>query len=286
MGMHAQRVTDQIAFHAEGPVWWPAWGGLRFVDMLAGRWLTLRDGGAVEATHLPEGAGSIVAATRPRTGGGAVIGVERGFALEAADGSVTLLPPLWPADRQLRMNEGACDPQGRFWCGSMHYEKQAGAASLWRLSTDMQAAPMLPDLTISNGLDWSPDGASAYFIDTPSMRIDLFDYDGESLLNRRPLVDFGDEGLRPDGLTVDAEGCVWVAYSNGAQVRRYRPDGRCDGRIELPTKKVTACTFGGESLQTLFITTSRDGVPDDGIGGSLFAAEVGVTGQPTRCFAG
>lgn len=277
--MDAERITAQIGFHCEGPVWWPGWGGLRLVDMLAGAVLSLNEDGRVQRSEL----GGVVAALRPRRHGGAVLGVERGFALEDASGAVTRMPPLW-SDQQVRMNDGACDPEGRFLCGSM--ARQPGGGALWRLDPWGAVERALDNVTISNGLDWAPGGALAYYNDTETLRIDRFDYVDGELAQRRPFVDLSDEGLRPDGLTVDAEGGIWVALSNGGAVRRYGPDGNLDAVIELPTPKVTACTFGGEKLDQLFITTSLENQPDDGIAGSLFRAETGVRGQPARTFAG
>src|SRR4051794_13036755 len=114
--MRAEQLTDPVAHHGEGPVWSSLWGGLRWVDMLAGDVLSLESGGRVGRRHV----GRIPAAGRPRQGGGAVIGVERGFALEEPDGTLTTLSELW-TDPGLRMNEGGCDPDGRFYCGSMAY---------------------------------------------------------------------------------------------------------------------------------------------------------------------
>jgi sugar lactone lactonase YvrE len=280
--MRADQVTDSVAYHGEGPVWSERWGGLRWVDMLAGDVLSLADDGTVQRRH----AGDIAAALRPRRGGGAVIAVERGFTLEDPDGTLTPLDPLW-IDASVRMNEGGCDPDGRFWCGSMAYDKRPGAAALYRLDPDGSAHRVLDGVTISNGLGWSPDGCLAYYDDTATGRVDVFDYDRDSgLTGRRPFVVLG--GERPDGLTVDAEGGVWVALNGSGVVRRYRSDGVPDGVVELPTAQVTACTFGGPRLDQLFITTSREGMApdDDPIAGSLFRADVGVTGLPVREFMG
>ncbi|MPY66515.1 SMP-30/gluconolactonase/LRE family protein [Deinococcus sp. SDU3-2] len=282
--MRAEQVTDPVAYHAEGPVWSGRWGGLRWVDMLAGDVLSLGPGGMVERRHV----GRVAAAVRPRRGGGAVIGVERGFALEDADGTLRTLPEVWSAPG-VRMNEGACDPDGRFYCGSMAYDQTPGAAKLYRLNPDGTVEVVLENVTVSNGLEWSPDGSLAYYNDTATFQVSVFDYDRErGLTNRRPFVDLRGEELRPDGLTVDSRGGVWVALSNGGAVRHYAPDGRLADVIELPTKKVTACTFGGAGLGTLYITTSRENLEpgEDPLAGSLFRAEVGVRGQPTREFAG
>ena len=282
--MRAEQVTGPVAYHGEGPVWSERWGGLRWVDMLAGDVLSLAAGGAINRRHV----GSVAAALRPRRKGGAVIGVERGFALEDPDGTLTHLGELW-TDEQVRMNEGGCDPDGRFYCGSMAYDQRPGAGALYRLDPDGSVHVVLENVTVSNGLDWSPDGSRAYYNDTATHRIDVFDYDGETgLTGRRLFVDLSAESKRPDGLTVDEEGGVWVALFNSGAVRRYTPDGVLDEVIEVPAKKVTACTFGGPVLDQIFITTSRENLEpgEDPLAGSLFRAAVGVAGMPVREFAG
>jgi sugar lactone lactonase YvrE len=282
--MRVDRVTDSVAYHAEGPVWSSAWGGLRWVDMLAGDVLSLSGAGAVERLHV----GAVAAAVRPRRGGGAVIAVERGFALEDPDGGLRHAGELW-SDRGVRMNDGGCDPHGRFYCGSMAYDQRPGAGALYRLDPDGSVHVVLEQVTISNGLDWSPDGALAYYNDTPTQRIDVFDYDVEAgLTGRRPFVEIAAETGGPDGLAVDSEGGVWVALYDGGAVRRYGSDGRLEEVVALPTRKVTACAFGGPDLDQLFVTTSRENLApgDDPIAGSLFRADVGVRGLPVREFAG
>jgi len=281
--VRAEQLTGPVAFHAEGPVWSARWGGLQWVDMLAGDVLSLADDGGVRRRHV----GRVAAALRPRRSGGAVIAVERGFVLEDADGMLTPLDPVW-SDEGVRMNEGGCDPDGRFWCGSMAYDQRPGAAALYRLDPDGTVHTVLDGVTISNGLEWSPDGSRAYYDDTATHRVDVFDYDRDTgLTGRRPFVVLPDDG-NPDGLTVDAEGGVWVALFGSGAVHRYSPDGVLDQVVELPTPQVTACTFGGPDLDQLFITTSREGMApgDDPLAGCLFRAEVGVSGLPVREFAG
>jgi sugar lactone lactonase YvrE len=282
--MRAEQLTDPIVYHGEGPVWSARWGGLRWVDMLAGDVLSLADDGTIGRRHV----GAVAAAIRPRSGGGMVIGVERGFALADADGPVIRLDPVW-TDPQVRMNDGGCDPDGRFYCGSMAYDETAGAAALYRLDPDRSTHLVLDHVTISNGLEWSPDGSRAYYNDTATQRVDLFDYDRDAgLTARRAFVAVPSDAGKPDGLTVDAEGGVWVAMNQGGAVHRYTPDGTLDEVVELPTRQVTACTLGGPGLDQLFVTTSREGLADgeDPIAGSLFRAAVGVPGRPVREFAG
>ena len=284
--MRAERLTDVVTFHGEGPVWSAAWPGLRLVDMLAGDVLTLRPDGGVDRWHV----GSVAAALRPRRGGGAVVAVERGFLLQDTDGTERRLDELW-SDDALRMNEGGCDPDGRFWCGSMAYDKTSGAGSVYRLDPDGSTRRVFGDVTISNGLEWSPDGSLAYYNDTPTHRVSVFDYDAEEgLSGRRTFVDVlvdGEPG-NPDGLTVDAEGGVWTAVYGAGAVNRYAPDGMLDAVVEIGAAQVTACTFGGDDLATLFVTTSREDLAEgeDPLAGSVFAVVPGVRGRPVREFAG
>jgi sugar lactone lactonase YvrE len=279
--VRAEQVTRRVAHHGEGPVWFP--DGLRWVDMLAGDVLSMAADGTVGRVHV----GDVVAALRPRRDGGAVLAVERGFALQDADGTVTALEPVWDDDG-IRMNEGGCDPDGRFWCGSMAYDQSPGAASMYRLDPDGTARRVFDDVTVSNGLEWSPDGSLAYYADTATHRVDVFDYDRDAgLTSRRPFVVLTDDG-NPDGLTVDAEGGVWVALFGGGAVRRYDVAGRLDAVVEVPTPQVTACTLGGPRLDELFVTTSREGMgpDDDPLAGSLFRVDAGVRGLQVRPFAG
>jgi sugar lactone lactonase YvrE len=276
----AEQITAPIAYHAEGPVWV---NRLHWVDMLAGDVLSLGSDGTVDRRHV----GSVVAALRPRASGGFVYAVERGFALDDGIGTpVRTLPDLW-ASPAVRMNEGGCDPDGRFYCGSMAYALTPGAASLYRLDPGGGVETVLGDLTISNGLEWSPDGRLAYYVDSATGRIDVLDYEADrGLTNRRPFVAV--EAGAPDGLTVDAEGGIWVAIWGGGAVHRYTPEGALSEVIEIPATQVTACTFGGEHLDELFITTSREGLPagEEPAAGALFHVRPGVSGLPVRPFAG
>jgi len=252
--------------------------------MLAGDVLSLHPDGDISRRHV----GKIAAALRPRRAGGAVIAVERGFVLEDSTGELHDLPDVW-TDPTVRMNDGACDPDGRFYCGSIAYDQARGRAELYRLDADGTVSLQLAGVTISNGLGWSPDGSIAYYIDTPTRRVDMFDYAADTgLTGRRPFAVIAEGAGDPDGLTVDAEGCVWVALYGGAAVHRYRLDGVLDGVVELPVAKVTACTFGGADLDQLFITTSREHLPEgvQPTAGSVFTCKPGVVGLPVLPFAG
>jgi sugar lactone lactonase YvrE len=278
----AEAITGPICFHGEGPVWSERWGGLRWVDMMAGDVMSLGADGQVGRRPV----GTVAAALRPRRAGGAVIAVERGFALEDPDGTVSVLPELW-AEPDIRMNDGGCDPEGRFYCGTMANDERPGAGSLFRLDPDGGVQRVLRDVTISNGLDWSPDGARAYYNDTPTNRVSVFDYDPEGGLSAmRTFVEIDPMDGHPDGLTVDTEGGIWVALYAGGAVRRYTPEGALDAVIEVPASRPTACALAPSG--ELFITTSREGLAldEEPAAGSLFRAEVGVGGRTAREFAG
>jgi sugar lactone lactonase YvrE len=281
-----EQVTDPIAFHAEGPVWSPTWGGLRWVDMLAGDLLTLRADGSVDRLHV----GEVAAFVRPRVSGGYVVGVERGLALaDGPDDTPRHLPPLW-TDPGVRMNEGGCDPQGRLYAGSMAYDQTPGAARLYRVDADGSVTTVLPDVTISNGLDFSPDGTLAYYNDSGlgrgsgRGRTDVFDVvDGE--LVRRRVFQEGDG--TPDGLVVDSAGNVWTAINGVGRVRCFSPAGELLADVDLPVRGATACTLGGEDLRDLYITTSREGLDDpEPEAGSVLRMRVDVPGRPVLPYAG
>jgi sugar lactone lactonase YvrE len=274
----ADSLTDAVAEHGEGPVWHPSFGGIRWVDMLAGDILEL-SGSTVGRTHV----GTVAAAFRPRAGGGLVVAEERGFVLLGPDLRVERrLGDLW-SDPGIRMNEGGCLPDGAFLCGTMAYDERPGAGTVYRLAPDLTVQTVLTGVTISNGLAPTVDGTGLYYVDTPTGRVDLFDLVGGLPVHRRPAVAV--TGGHPDGLTVDAEGGIWVALWGGAAVHRYTPAGELDRIVRLPVSQVTACTFGGPDLDTLYITTSAQGV-DEPQAGALFAVDPGVRGLPVAEFAG
>lgn len=276
--------TGVVTEHGEGPVWFGPDIGLRVVDMLAGDILTIDASGEVERNHV----GKVAAVVRPRTGGGFVVATERGFALHNGDDVVSTIGPLW-TDHGVRMNEGGCDPDGRFYAGTMAYYATPGSGSLYRLDPDGSVENVLEGVTISNGLEWSPSGENAYYVDSPTGRIDVFDYTAsDGFQERRPFVTIDRQYGDPDGLTVDREGGVWVAMWGGNQVRRYDPDGHLSEVIDVPIRQVTACTFGGADLDTLYITTSAldDGFPIETLAGAVFANIPGVTGMKPREFGG
>lgn len=269
-----EQVTDPLAHHGEGPYWSASWGGLRWVDMLAGDVLTLRESGHVDRLHVAQ----IAAFVRPRASGGYVVGIERGVALaDSADGVPVRRPSIW-TDTGVRMNEGGTDQYGNLYVGSMAYGQVPGAAALYRISPAGNAATLLTGVTVSNGIDFSPDGTRAYYNDTATGGTDVFDIVDGEFVNRR-LFHHGDGG-RPDGLCVDNEGNVWVALNRVGKVRCYSPAGRIITEHTLPVRLTTACTLGGDDGRDLFITTSRHGLSDpEPDAGAVYRLRADIPGQ-------
>ena len=282
--MTPENVTGPIAHHAEGPVWWPGWGGLRWVDGEAGDLLTLRRDG-VTRQHIDD---EYLAFARPRAGGGLVaVGARTLHLADDIDGETRAVATLLD-DPHVRMNDGCCDPRGRLLAGSMAYDAAPGAGSVQRIDADLGVTTVLPRATVSNGIGFSSDGRRAYYVDTLTHRIDVFDIAEGELRGRRAFVVIpADQGL-PDGLAVAADGSVWVALWGGGAVHGYDAAGRHIATIGLPVSQVSACTFGDDDLGTLYITTSAQGfAPDHGTeAGSLFSVRPGVHGTPVTPFAG
>jgi sugar lactone lactonase YvrE len=203
---------------------------------------------------------------------------ERLALLSLADESLSTVAEI-PHAGHMRLNDGACDPAGRFWIGSMALAETPGAAALYRFANGVLEW-VVEGVTLSNGLGWSPDATRMYYVDSPTHRIDVFDYDVEAgtAANRRPFVELEHADGIPDGLTVDDEGGVWLALWGGSCVRRYSADGGLEEVVDVPAAHVTACCFGGDDGRTLFITSAE---PD----GRLFVvADAGVSGPPATRF--
>ncbi|SFM43613.1 SMP-30/gluconolactonase/LRE family protein [Salibacterium qingdaonense] len=193
-----------------------------------------------------------------------------------------------------RFNDGKVDPAGRFWAGTMAYSKQKDQAALYCLTPEFTCSQKVGHIGISNGLAWSADCKTMYFIDTPTLEVSAFDYDiaAGGISNRRPVIIFSGNDGRPDGMTMDAEGMLWIAHFGGWKVSRWNPEtGECLEEIEVPASQVTSCVFGGEDLRTLYITTARNKLDEEQLdiephAGGLFALNPGVKGTLSRRFGG
>lgn len=266
----------------EGPTWDPVTGRLIWVDILSSRIHTYDPSSGRRTVVVTE---QHVGAAKPRAGGGLVVNLRDGIGLYDPEGTFSWLARHPVPGR--RGNDAAVAPDGALWAGTMRYDEREAGGSLSRIGPDGRVTDVLDTVTVSNGTGWSPDGRLMYYIDTPTRRIDVFDVEGEQVLNRRPFAVVEPGAGWPDGLTVDAEGCVWAALWDGAALRRYTPDGRLDLVVELPVRRPTACAFGGPGLADLYISSARTGlVAPHPLSGSLLVlpgAGRGVTGTP---FAG
>jgi sugar lactone lactonase YvrE len=207
-------------------------------------------------------------------------------------GDWTLLAAVEPKPG-VRFNDCRADPRGRLWAGTLHRDRKHGQAALYRLEPGGELTLVLPERTISNGIGWSPDGNTMYYIDSTTWRLVAYDYDldtgdlGEEIIFA--VID-PEDGL-PDGLTVDAEGGVWVCLFGGAKIRRYGPDGSLDKEIALPLTNPTCPAFGGADLRTMYITTARHRLTAEQLdrepnAGAVLQLDVGVAGVLPHRFAG
>jgi sugar lactone lactonase YvrE len=281
-------VGDVTAALGEGPYWVPEDDCLLWVDI---------EGARLHRTYFPSketvtDSPGPVSAAFPAVGGGILI---------AGGSALTLLFPAerggqWvartiadaPARDGIRFNDAGVDPAGRVWAGSMHMTEAEPLGELYRLDAGGRLNPVVKNVTVSNGLGWSPDGSRMYYADSPLRRIDVFDYDpatGEAFA-RRAFADLSEAEGVPDGLTVDADGCVWVAMWGGSALRRFTAEGQPDSVLPVPVSQPTSCAFGGPGLADLYITSARVGLTDDQLAaqplaGRLLHVRPGPVGLPS-----
>ena len=282
-------VLDARAELGEGPRWDPRGQRLFWVDIMARRVHAFRpEKHACWSVDVGKPVGALAGAAD----GSLVLAVAGGFArLDFESGRTTELAAV-EADRpQNRMNDGACDPAGRFWAGTMALDEGAGKGGLYRLDADHTVHTMLTGVTISNGIDWTLDGRRMYYVDSPTRRIDVFDFDGPggAITNRRLFAAIPADAGIPDGLTVDAEGFVWLALWGGGALHRYAPDGTLERRVPLPVSHPTSCAFGGAALDELYVTSARRPLSaeerkKESAAGGLLRLRPGVKGRLPNLF--
>jgi len=278
------------ALLGEGPRWDAAAGRLLWVDIEAGA-LHLFDPARGEDRAIALG-NRVGAAAPMETCGVLVALADRLAVVDLDDESLRTLVEI-PHGEGVRLNDGACDPAGRFWVGSMALDYTPQAGAFYRYSGDGRLDRVLEHVTLSNGLGWSPDGGTMYYIDSMAYRVDRFDFDlatGE-ISDRRPFIVIERGAGIPDGLAVDHEGCIWVALWGRGTIRRYSPAGELERVLEVPADNVTACCFGGDDGRSLYVTTASVELSPEQrarqpLAGSVFVTEVDVSGPPARPFAG
>ena len=283
--MEVSLAGDYSAKWGEGPVWWQE--ALYYVD-IEGHCVVRFDPATGEEKIFPVGerVGTIV----PREQGGFVIAGDTGFHLLDEEGNLKAIVDPETDKPDNRFNDGKCSPDGRFFAGTISTVKKEGDASLYELNPELGVREVFGDLTNSNGLAWSPDGSRVYFVDTPRREIWGFDYNpatGE-WTNRTAVADTGHINSSPDGMVMDEEGHIWVAFCHGGCVARFDVEtGQEIQRVGLPCVETTACTWGGKNLDELYVTTGvhKSIVEEDA--GRLFVVKgLGVKGIPANPFAG
>ena len=220
---------------------------------------------------------------------GWLLAAGRGFAHLASDGTHRLITEVAPA--ATRMNDGACDPQGRFWAGTLADDHHAGGGALYRLDRNGETELVLDGLTIPNGLDWSPDGGTMYLVDSGQQVIAAFAFDGDrgTIHSGRILITVSESVGAPDGMTVDAAGDLWVAIYGGGRIHRYSPDGLLRDAFTVPARQTTSCAFVGHGLSRLYVTTATEGWSGEQRraeqdAGLVYWLDTDATGRPAAPF--
>lgn len=283
----AIHTRDQLG---EGPCWLDDTGELVRVDITAG---LVHAWSSVTGTERTLRFGRDTSAAVPRAGGGFVVAVDRELLLVDPDGGRRRAAAVEPDRPDNRFNDCRADRAGRLWAGTMSRSRTPGSAALYRLRPGAPIEAAIGPTTLSNGLGWSPGNDRLYFIDSVTQRIDVCSFDASEGIasERRAFVRIDpDDGL-PDGLTVDAEGGVWVCLFGGGAIRRYDEQGGMTEAASLPVSNPTCPCFGGDDLRTLFVTTARHKLSDaqlaaQPLAGAVFAGTPGVQGQPTNPFRG
>jgi sugar lactone lactonase YvrE len=289
MTISAELVLDARAKLGEGALWDANRQQLLWVDIL-GQSLHIFDPstGKDQAINVGQFVGTVV----PRRSGGVMVAVYDGFAaLDPVSGNLEFIADPEADLPDNRFNDGKCDPAGRFWAGTMSLKRVAESGSLYVLDPDHTVRKMVTGVTTSNGIVWTGDARTMYYIDTRLQRVDAFDYDlaTGTIANRRVAFEVPTDEGRPDGMTIDAEDKLWVAHWEGGRVTRWDPvAGHLLQTIRVPVARVTSCAFGGPDLDTLYITTAQPTEPDPSQphAGGLFVARPDVRGVPAFAYAG
>ena len=283
--------TTEQTLLGEGARWDARRDELLRVDIVAGQVFRDRviDDGSLELIRAYTLEGTVGAIAPIEGDDGWLLAAGRGFAHLTLDGDVRILAEVVPDDS--RMNDGICDAHGRFWAGSLAHDHRDGAGALWRLDRDGSITKVLDGLTIPNGIGWSLDRRTMYFIDSGPRLIRAFDFDeiAGSISNGRVLVAVDASVGSPDGLAIDAGGDLWVAVYAGGRVQRYAPDGTLKEEHVVPAAQTTSCAFAGPGLHRLYVTTATEDWSDDQrlaepTAGLVYHLDTNATGRPADPF--
>lgn len=282
--MEVELIADYACVVGEGPLWHADEGRLYWADIPTRRMFRYDP---ATGSHEQFYDGDLVGGFTIQADGSLLLFMAKGAIATWRDGDLDYLVEGLPGEEENRFNDVFADVRGRVFCGTMPQDSSRGAerlGTLYRLETDLSITPVARDIGISNGMGLTPDRKGLYYTDTTDDQVHLFDYDQETgeIRNRRVFVDSSREEGFPDGMTVDAEGCVWSARWEGSCVVRYSPQGEEIGRVGLPTPRVTSAIFGGDDYSDMYITTAggEDKAQNGPLAGALFRVRPGVGGVP------
>ena len=286
----AELLFDTCSTLSEGPVWDGRRQQLFWVD-IEGKALHRFDSSSKKNTvwSFKHMVGAVVVAES----GKLILAMEQGLCqFDVETEKLTALNVLKNHDVKMRCNDGKVGPRGNLWVGSMHKEFVPEAANLYCIDRDLNSQIKIPATTISNGMAWSSDNKTFYFIDSPTFAVSAYDFDVESgsISNKTTIIKIPEDFGAPDGMCIDTEGMLWVAHWGGHCIRRWNPNtGEVIAKVEVDAPHVTSCCFGGKDLKTLYITTARSGLSDNQLkefpqSGGLFVYESDVKGTPINYF--
>lgn len=284
----AAAVAELRCHLGEGAIWNNKLSELAFIDIEKGiLYRYTPHNQSIISTELGSKVGTVVPLEYQK---GYAVATQQGIVHLTQDNPVHTLLAHPETDKSIRYNDGKCDPAGRFYVGTMALNGARGKGSLYLIDSMLNSTKVLADVTISNGLVWSANGSSLYYIDTPTRKVAEYKVDsatGTLLFVRDAIVIAYSLGY-PDGSTIDADGNIWIAMWGGASVTCWNPEsGTLLHKVDVPALNVTSCAFGGENLNTLYITTASVGIPDDEKNawpeaGKLFAVQLPVKGVPAN----
>lgn len=283
MSLQFDLFSDYSCELGEGPFWDSKRSRLHWVDIIGKKIISQNlDGSNIHALEVDGNPGCVVLSDD----GTMVAGVDN--QISSLDGGGNLLKVL--ADTKegsgLRFNDGKCDPSGRFWVGSMDRKEKNKLGSLYSWNSIEGLVNREQGVTVSNGMGWSPDNSLFYYIDSPTREVSVYDFDLStgSINNKRRFISFSEEDGFPDGMTIDNEGRLWIAFWGGSKIMCVNPDSKAiEEVVSFPVSKITSCAFGGEKMDQLFITSAKVQVneKDEPMAGKTFVVSPGVKGQPS-----
>lgn len=280
-------VAEHKCLLGEGPLWDAKRKVICWIDILQGH---IHEYSLAKNTHRTIRAHQMIGAVALRTNGNFLAALQNGFGfIDRQSGEVSMIANPEAHLTNNRFNDGKCDPAGRFVAGTMSFSEEPQAGNVYVLENDLSVSKKIEGVTVSNGMAWSSDHKTFYYIDTPTSKVWAYDYDKTTgyIKNKKMAIKVPEQDGYPDGMTIDHEGMLWIGHWDGWQVSRWNPaTGRKLQHIKLPVACVTSCTFGGENLDDLYITTASTGLTGEQLqkqplAGSLFVVRnCGFSGEP------